>query len=198
MINETPARNGNYFRTKAVDSRQWKIERSGMTFAKPDSSIKRCVDSLSPGCEFSEMKLTVGGGFGGCRFGCVEVGRGGFGNFVEGVCDGKNEVANAFAGGGGNCMEGEIALLAEVAELFQACAVCGGVEFGRHDHHWLFTEACAESEQLAADNFKRSDRIGVGEIAGVDQVNEDASALDVAQKADAETSTFVRAFNQAR
>jgi hypothetical protein len=116
---------------------------------------------------------------------------------VEGVGDGKDQVADAFAGGGGNRVEREIALFAEVAELFEACAVGGGVEFGGYDDHWLFAEAFAESKQLAIDDFKRADGIGVDEIAGIDQMNKDARAFHMAQKPDAEAGAFMRAFNQA-
>src|ERR1700747_1443962 len=42
------------------------------------------------------------------------------------------------------------------------------------------------------------DGIGVGEIAGVNEVNEKPCALDVTQKANAEARAFVRALNQAR
>src|SRR6059058_4972947 len=96
---------------------------------------------------------------------------GGLGDFVERVGNREDHVADAFASSSRNCVKWKIALGAEIAEFFQARAVCRGVEFGGHDDHGFFAEAFAKGEQFAVDDFKRVDWTGVGEIAGVNQMD---------------------------
>ena len=52
-----------------------------------------------------------------------------FGNLVEGVGDGADEVFDAGAGGGGDGVEREIVFFAEGAEFVDASWVGGGVKF---------------------------------------------------------------------
>src|SRR6266404_9362281 len=123
--------------------------------------------------------------------------RSGFGNFVEGVGDGKDQVADTSAGGCGDGVEGQIAFGAKAAQFIEMRTVGGGIELCSDDDHGLFAERGAEGEQLAANDFVRVDGIGVGEIAGIDQVNEEPRALDVPQEANTKTGAFVRTFDQA-
>jgi len=117
--------------------------------------------------------------------------RGRLGDFVERVGDGQNELADAFTGGGGNSVEREIVRGAEIAEFFEMCAIGGGVELCGYDDHGFFAEQFAESQEFTVDDFVRVDWISVGEIAGVDQVDEDAGALDVTEETYAEAGAFV-------
>src|SRR5262245_66624930 len=95
-------------------------------------------------------------------------------------------------------MERQFALRAELAEFLESRAVGSGVELGSHDDHRFFAELFAECQKFVVDGCKRVEGIGVSEIAGVNQVNEQARAFHMAQKANAETRPFVRAFDQAR
>src|SRR6267378_2887096 len=77
--------------------------------------------------------------------------RQGAGNFVERVGHRADEIADTFAGGGGDGMKFKFVFLAKIAERFEACAVRGGVELGRHDNHWFFYEGFAEGAQFTGN-----------------------------------------------
>jgi hypothetical protein len=86
---------------------------------------------------------------------------------------------------------------AEIAESVHACESVRGVEFCGHNDHRFFSEQIAESNQFAVDDFESLNRIVYGSVTGVDQVNQQACAFDVAKKAVAEAGALMRAFNQA-
>src|SRR6266478_3321767 len=120
--------------------------------------------------------------------------RDGLGNFVELVSNGKDQIANAFASGRGNGVERQIVLGAEGAQFCEMCGISCGVQLSGNDNHGLFAKRRAKSEQFAIDDFVRVYGIGIREIAGVNQVNEQPLALDVAQETNAKARAFVRAF----
>src|SRR5262249_6151996 len=94
-------------------------------------------------------------------------------------------------------MERQFALRAELSKFFEPRAIRRCIELGGGDDHRLFAELFTERQKLVVDDFKRVNRIRIGKIAGVKQVDEQACTFDVAQKTDAEARAFVRAFNQA-
>src|SRR5579864_8689394 len=92
-------------------------------------------------------------------------------------------------------MKFEAALFAKFAKRLETRAVGSGVQLGGHYNQRFFAEGIAERAEFPGDNFEGMNGIVV---AGVDQMNEQASALDVAQEADAQAGAFVRAFNESR
>ena len=94
-------------------------------------------------------------------------------------------------------MEREIVFFAEGAEFVDPSWVSGGVKFGGDDDHGFFGERFAEGAELAGDDFEGFDWIGVGGVACVDEMNEEARALDVLQETNAEASALVGSFDEA-
>ena len=94
-------------------------------------------------------------------------------------------------------MEVEAAGGAEGAQVFETRAVSGGVELGGDDDHGLACQRGTKGGELAGDDIEIVDRVAVGGVAGVNQVSKQASALDVAQEARAQSDAGVRAFDQA-
>ena len=94
-------------------------------------------------------------------------------------------------------MEGEIVFFAEGAKFVDASLVGGGVEFGGDDDHGFFGERFAEGAEFASDDFEGVNWIGVGGVARINKMDEEARALDVLQEADAEAGTLMRAFDEA-
>ena len=95
-------------------------------------------------------------------------------------------------------MEGEIVFFAKGAEFVDASRVGGGVKFGGDDDHRFFGEGFAEGAKFASDDFEGVNRIGVGGVARINKMDEEARALDVLQEANAEAGTLVGAFDEAR
>jgi len=147
------------------------------------------TDALLAACNLDGRLLGV---FGRVGMRCSR-----FGNFFESVGEGQDKIADAFAGGRGNGVKGELALGAKIAQLHQACAVGSGVELGGHNNHRFFAKRFVKRAKFAIDDFEGVHGVGVGEIAGVDQVNEKPRAFDMTQETDAEAGAFVRAFDQA-
>ena len=94
-------------------------------------------------------------------------------------------------------MEREIVFFAEGAEFVDAGWVGGGVKFGSDDDHGFFGEGFAEGAEFAGDNFEGVNWIGVGGVARINEMDEEARALDVLQEANAEPSALVCAFDEA-
>ncbi len=115
---------------------------------------------------------------------------------VERVSHRPHQLWNAFAGSGRNGVELKASRNAEVAQFFQARAVGGRVEFRSHDDHRLGGKFFAEGGKLSTDNFEIVHGIAVGGVAGVNQMREQARALDVAKETDAKSYARVRPFNQ--
>ncbi len=76
------------------------------------------------------------------------------GNLVQSVSDGANQIPHTITRGGGNGVEPEAALMAEITESFEARAIGGGVQLGGNDDHRFFDEARAEGLELPVDNFE--------------------------------------------
>src|SRR5579864_1440298 len=104
---------------------------------------------------------------------------------------------DAFSGGGRNRKERQAAFLRKFAQAVETFMVAGRVELGGDDKFRLRGQSFAEGPQFALNNFKIADRIAVGRVAGIDEVGDQARALDVPEEANAQAGAFVRAFNQA-
>src|SRR5579864_2314235 len=86
--------------------------------------------------------LEAGAGRGGLEVGMGFAGDAG--NLVESVSDAADEFADTFAGGRGNGVKFEIALLAEIAKRFETRAVGSGVQLGGNYNHGFFGKGIAE------------------------------------------------------
>ena len=116
---------------------------------------------------------------------------------IQGIGHGTDEILYAVTRNGGDGVKLEAALLAELAQGFEARAVGGGIEFGRDHDHGFFGQRFAEGGKFAVDDFKRMDRVIFVRIAGINQMNKEPRALDMTEEADAEAGAFVRAFDEA-
>ena len=94
-------------------------------------------------------------------------------------------------------MKFNAALLTEITQRLEPCAVGCGVQLGRNHDHGLFDERFAEGGKLTLDDFKGVDRVIVGRIARINQMNKEPGALNVAEEANAEAGALVRAFDEA-
>src|SRR5256712_9093874 len=118
-------------------------------------------------------------------------------DLVQSIGDGANQIFHAVTHDSGNGVEWKIAALAEIAKSFETRAIRRGVQFGGDDDHRFFDEGSTEGFELAIDDFERMDRIiGIG-LAGVDEMDEEAGAFDVTEKADAEGRAQWWAFHEA-
>jgi len=76
-------------------------------------------------------------------------------------------------------------------ELLELAGV-GGVNFGGHDHHLfvierVFVGGVAEAGQLVIDGLEVGNGVGAaGGVGDIDEMDEQAGALDVAEELDAE------------
>ena len=111
--------------------------------------------------------------------------------------DGVFEGLDAFSGDGGDGEELQLAALGHGGELFELVGV-GYVGFGGDQDGGLGGEGGVEALELGGDDFEVLD--GVGAFAGVgdvDEVDDDAGALDVFEELDAEAVAEVCAFDEA-
>lgn len=108
------------------------------------------------------------------------------------------EVFEALAGDGRDDVEGEILLLAEGLEFFEAGGVLGGIELGGDDDLGFFEELFAEAGEFVLDDVIGVDGAIFVELGEVDEVEQDAGALDVAEEGDAEAVAFAGTFDEAR
>src|SRR5271169_1936842 len=115
-------------------------------------------------------------------------------NFVQSVSDGANEIFDAIAGNGGDGMEFEAALFAEIPEYFEPRVVCGGVKLGSNYHQRLFCQGCAEGGKLAVDDFEGVDGVIGVRITSINEMSEQTRAFDVAEEAYPEAGAFMRTF----
>ena len=136
----------------------------------------------------------LGVGLGGEVDGAV-----GFDGFGHGVL----QLFDAFAGDGGDEVEGQLFALGEGGELFELVGV-GDVGFGGDEDGGLGGEGGVEGFEFGGDDVVVVDGVGAGGAAGgvggvgdVDEVDEDAGALDVLEELDAEAGAEVRAFDEA-
>ena len=77
-------------------------------------------------------------------------------------------------------MEFKVSVLAKVLKRFEPRAVGCGIQLSGNDDHRFFDEGRAKGFQLSIDDLKRVNRIIHVGIARVDQMDDEASALDVA------------------
>jgi glyoxylase-like metal-dependent hydrolase (beta-lactamase superfamily II) len=113
------------------------------------------------------------------------------------VADGVLELLDAEAGDGGDGVEGKLAALRHCGEFLELGGI-GDVDLGGDDDGGLGGEAVVEGLELLHDDAEIFD--GVGTAAGVgdvDEVDEDAGALDVAEELGAEAGAEVGAFDEA-
>ena len=105
--------------------------------------------------------------------------------------DGVLEGFDAFAGDGGDFVEGKLAALGHGGELFQFVGI-GYVDFGGDEDGGLGGEGGVEALELFGDDLVVGDGVGAGGSFGgagvgdVDEVDDDAGALDVFEELDAE------------
>jgi hypothetical protein len=123
-------------------------------------------------------------------------GRFGFREAIERVCDRADEFDDALAGRGRNCVEFEAALGGEIAKLVEVDAIRCGVKLGGCDDHRLFGEIGAKSGEFALDDFEILHGIARVRIARVDQMDDEARAFEMLEKARAEAGAFMGAFDQ--
>ncbi len=96
----------------------------------------------------------------------------------------------------------ELAAAGVGGEFFQFFGV-GGVDLGSYDDHGLFGErmvadAVAEAGEFVVDDAEVFNGIGAaGGVGDVDEVSEEAGALNVAEKLGSETGAEVRALDKA-
>ncbi len=91
-------------------------------------------------------------------------------NLLQSIGDGTDQLFHAVTRDSRNGVEFQVALLAKIAQSFEARAIGRGVQLGGNNDHRFFDEGGAKGFKLAADNFERMDWIiGVG-VACVDQV----------------------------
>ena len=121
----------------------------------------------------------------------------------DGFGDGVLELVDAFAGDGGDGVEGQLAALGEGREFFEFVGV-GDVGLGGDEDGGLRGEGGVEGFELGGDDLEVFDGVGtggafdgVGGVGDVDEVDEDAGALDVAEELDAEAGAEVGAFDEA-
>src|ERR1700722_15099966 len=111
--------------------------------------------------------------------------------------DGKFEWFYSFSSDGGDGVEGELATLGHGRELFEFVGI-GDVGFGGDEDGGLGREARVEAVQLGGDDLEVFDGIGpVRGVGDVDQMDDDAGALDVTEELDAEACAEMRAFDEA-
>ena len=134
------------------------------------------------------MKRRLDGGF---------VFRGRFRERVERVGHGANNFLDALACCGGDGEEAVAALGAVGAERIEGRAIGGGVELGGDDEKRLRGERVARGGKLAANDFKVVDGIAGSGAAAVDEMSEEARALDVAEEANAKAGAFMGALDEA-
>jgi hypothetical protein len=134
------------------------------------------------------FRRTLDGGDNCGRFGA---------EIADAFADGVFELVDAEAGDGGDGVERELAALGHRFQFFELGGI-GGINFGGDDDHGLLVEAVAEAFEFFHDDAEIFDGVGTAVGVGdVDEMDEDASALDVAEKLDAESCAEVRAFDEA-
>ena len=99
--------------------------------------------------------------------------------------------------------KGSLRRLAKAAELFELVGI-GYVGFGGDEDGGLGGEGGVEGLELGGDDFEVGDGVGAvvvplggGGVGDVDEVDDDAGALDVVEELDAEAVAEVRAFDEA-
>ena len=98
---------------------------------------------------------------------------------IQRVSQRAYELRNAFAGGGGDGVKLDPARCAKFAQLVEARAIRGRVQLGGHDDRRFLGKLFAECSQLAFDDFVIAHRVAVGGVARVNQMRDEAHALDV-------------------
>src|SRR5215469_13421196 len=73
-----------------------------------------------------------------------------------------------------------------------------GIELGGDDNHRFFGKSGTEGCEFVLDNFEIFDGVAIVEIAGVDQMRNEARSFDVLQKPGAQARAFVSALDEPR
>ncbi len=136
---------------------------------------------------------------------------------LDGFGDGVFELVDAFSGDGGDFEEGEFAAFGVGAEFFEFVGVAD-VGFGGDDNGGFGGEGGVEGAEFFGDGFEVGDGVSApirrqiggpgvravgavvereAEVGDVDEVDDDAGALDVAEELDAEAGAEVGAFDEA-
>ena len=115
----------------------------------------------------------------------------------DGFGDGVFELVDAFSGDGGDVVEGKLAARGEGGELLELVGI-GDVGLGGDEDGGLGGERGVEGFEFGGDDLEVFDGVGAGVafdgVAGVgdvDEVDEDAGALDVAEELGAEAGAEV-------
>ena len=118
-------------------------------------------------------------------------------------CDGVGERGQALAGDGGDLIEGQLAAFGHGAELLELVGI-GDVDLGGDEDGGLGGECGIEAGELGGDDLVVLNGVGAGVALGggatvgdVDEVDDDAGALNVAEELDAEAGAEVRALDEA-
>ena len=105
-----------------------------------------------------------------------------FAKFLDSFRHRELQFVDSFSGDGGDGEQGEFFLFAVLLELGEPVFV-GDVDFGGDHQHGFFGEVGAEAVELTEDDFDVFDDVGTAAGVGdIDQVDEQARALDVAQE----------------
>ena len=104
---------------------------------------------------------------------------------------------DAFSRDGGDRIEGKLAALGHGCEFFKLVGV-GDVGFGGDEDGGFSGEGWVEAFEFVGDDFVVVDRIrAVGSVGDIDEVDNDAGALDVFEELDAEAVAEMRTFDEA-
>ena len=116
----------------------------------------------------------------------------------DGLGDAELELGNALTGDGGDLEEGEFAAFGHGAKLLELVGI-GDIGLGRdQDRVGLSGERRVKALELVGDNLEVVDGVGpAGAVGDIDQVDDDAGALDVLEELDAEAGAEVGAFDEA-
>jgi len=116
--------------------------------------------------------------------------------------DGVLEGFDAFARDCRDGEEGQLAAFGHGGQLFELVGI-GDVALGGDDDGGPGDERGVEAAQLLGDDLEVGDGVGAGRafscagVGDVDEVDDDAGALDVLEELDAQTCTQMRSFDEA-
>src|SRR5262249_3956364 len=118
--------------------------------------------------------------------------QGSFRNFVQRIGYGAHQIAYALVPGRRDRVKFQAMLPAKFAERFKARSICRGIQLCSDYNHRLAGQRFTEGVQLARDHFERMNRVRIRRVASIDQMHQQAGALDVTKEAYSKTRALVR------